>query len=84
MGDVLDFPRRLVNRDQLREWAEQQQPLPPGTHDVPPRFSVWQGPDKAAFVQAAPDPQDPPGTIRWVAIQPDGTRQPRGARIAGE
>lgn len=36
------------------------------------------------FVQAVPDHRDPPSTVRWVVIQPDGTRTPRGARLAGE
>lgn len=39
---------------------------------------------KPQFVEAAPHPFDPPGTVRWVAIQPDGSRVPKGARISGE
>lgn len=36
------------------------------------------------YVRAAPDPRDPPGTIRYVVIQPDGTRRPRNARTVDD
>lgn len=36
------------------------------------------------FLAAAPDPYDPPGTLRFVVVYPDGTRFPKGARLAGE
>jgi hypothetical protein len=32
------------------------------------------------WVQAEPDHRDPPGTIRWIIIQPNGQRVPAGAR----
>lgn len=36
------------------------------------------------FLEAAPDPRDPPGTIRWIIVQPDGQRIPAGARAADD
>lgn len=77
------FPRRLVDRRELAAEAAIPPPLPEGDA-VPPRPVVWQGPDKPAFVQGHPEHDDPPGTIRWVAIQPDGKRVPATARLAGE
>lgn len=78
------FPRRLVDRRALAAEAAITPPLPEGTTDVPPRPVVWQGPDRVAFVQGHPERDDPPGTVRWVAIQPDGKRVPSTARLAGE
>lgn len=37
------------------------------------------GVDGVNFIQSVPDPRDPPGTIRWIAVQPDGRRIPEGA-----
>ncbi len=35
-------------------------------------------------LEAEHDPTDPPGTVRYVVIQPDGTRRPKGGRVLGE
>jgi hypothetical protein len=36
------------------------------------------------WVEAEPDHRDPPGTIRWIVIQPNGQRVPAGARSADD
>lgn len=36
------------------------------------------------YIEAAPDHRDPPGTIRWIIVQPDGQRIPAGARAADD
>ena len=36
------------------------------------------------FLEAAPDHRDPPGTVSWIVVQPDGRRIPANARAAGE
>lgn len=82
MGDLVPFPAGRVDRDHVHDWATTPQHLPPGT-DITPRYAIWQGPDKPAFVQAHPDPRDPPGTIRWIVVQPDGRCVPPGGRILG-
>lgn len=36
------------------------------------------------YLAGAPDRRDPPGTLRFVVVHPDGTRNPRNGRLAGE
>jgi len=36
------------------------------------------------WLQAAPHPHDPPGTVRWIVVQPDGRRIPPGARAVDD
>lgn len=82
MGDLVPFPAGRVDPATIQAWATTSDQLPPGP-DVPPRFAIWQGTGKPAFVQAHPDHRDPPGTIRWVVVQPDGKCVPPGGRILG-
>lgn len=68
---------------QVVDSTEERFPPPPGVlvrlarehanaHDNPRS-------GRPTFVEAAPDPRDPPGTVRYVVIQPDGRRVPAGA-----
>lgn len=58
--------------------------LPP-----PPGRVVWERPgkdgtEKVIFLQAAPDPRDPAGLVRWVVQQPDGRLIPRHGKPVDE
>lgn len=64
------------------------EPKPQSKGSIPPPDPRYQPPPEVEtrgvrYVQAAPHPYDPPGTIRWVVVQPDGSNVPEGARKAG-
>ena len=85
IGDI-DLVKQTF-RDVIDTWKQALRP-PPGVFasrgaELQARRD-WRGhtsSDKGLrFLQAAPDHRDPPGTIRWIVVQPDGTRIPAGVR----
>lgn len=70
--------------DQERAWIEEQ--IKAIRSRMPNRGADVDLADakELRFVEAVPDHRDPPGTVRFVVIQPDEERRPKGARVAGE
>lgn len=79
-------------RSLIREWADEHGRAPqPGHlrsralgHMRRLQLDGTRAANGCRFVEAHPDPRDPAGTVRYIVIQPDGSRIPAGARIAGE
>lgn len=66
-----------------REWIEAQIASIRGR--LPHRGANVDQADRRGLrhVEAAPDHRDPPNTLRFVVLDRDGERRPKGARIAG-
>lgn len=72
---ALDYAHTHDERTEIeRQIASIRRRLPEDAHE----------PRGIRHIAAAPDPRDPPGTLRFVVVHPDGRRNPPNARLAGE